>query len=81
MQVSIALLGTVVAFDAVQQRSGASWGFPVGVRAAAEWSNRPVLDVPEGAKSISCDGSTCATICKPGLQAVGQRRTRCRWKK
>ena len=55
-------------------------GFPAGIRAAADWSNCPQLATPAGAASVSCDGSTCATICMPGYQSAGQRRTRCRWK-
>ena len=36
-------------FDAVKSRSNSEWGFPVGQRAAALWSNCPELAVPEGA--------------------------------
>ena len=39
------------------------------------------MEVPEGADSIACDSATCATICKPGFKAMGQRRIRCRWNK
>jgi len=62
MKLSTVLLGTVAAdwsqprywdaINAVQQRSGASWGFPVGQRTAAAWSLCPAVEVPEGADSI-----------------------------
>ena len=62
-----------------QRKSG--WGFPIGVRSAAEWSLCPALTKPSGVASIQCDGSTCMQICEAGKLAMGQRRTKCRFKK
>ena len=85
------LLGSSVAlewsqptyFDALQmsRNRNDNWAFPVGVRASALWSLCPALPLPAGATSLSCDQSTCMTVCQPGYKAFGRRRIRCRWKR
>jgi len=63
-----------------RQRSS-GWGHPVGIKAAALWSNCPALALPAGVKEIKCDGSTCMQVCEDGKASVGKRRTKCRWKR
>ena len=65
------------AVSSVRQRKS-GWGFPVGVRAAADWTLCPEFDLPDGVDSVTCDGSTCMQVCKAGKQGMGQRRVRCR---
>ena len=65
------------ALSSVRQRKS-GWGFPVGVRAAADWTLCPQLELPDGVESVACDGSTCMQVCEAGKQGMGQRRVRCR---
>ena len=69
--------------DALQmsRNRNSDWAFPVGVRASALWSLCPALELPQGAESLTCDQSTCMTVCQPGYKATGRRRVRCRWKR
>ena len=67
------------AMASVRERSG-DWGFPVGIRSAADWSLCPTLATPTGASGVVCNGSTCMVQCLEGYQASGRRRVRCRWK-
>ena len=63
-----------------QRQSG--WGHPVGVKAAADWTNCPALTpFPSGVASVNCDGATCMQICEAGKVAMGRRRIKCRWKR
>ena len=68
------------ALSSAMQRKG-GWGHPVGIRAAADWSLCPSLTKPAGVASVQCDGSTCMQVCEAGKLAMGQRRTKCRFKK
>ena len=53
-------------------------GHPVGVRSSEAWEKCPVLGLPTDGQSIKCNRATCAVICKPGFQPLGQARIRCR---
>lgn len=68
------------ALEASKQRKG-GWGHPVGIRAAADSSLCPALNMPAGVASISCDGATCMSVCEDGKVATGKRRTKCRWRR
>ena len=64
------------------QKSQSGWGFPVGIKAAADWQMCPSLQpYPSGVASVSCDGSTCMQICEAGKVGMGKRRIRCRWRR
>lgn len=73
-------------FDALQmakQRSG-DWGFPVGVKAAADWQNCGTPTTAQGfdaGEELECSAATCMLKCPAGQYAIGRRRIRCRWKR
>ena len=68
-------------FKPFKRQRSTGWGHPVGIKAAALWSNCPPLALPAGVKEITCDGSTCMQVCEDGKASVGKRRTKCRWKR
>ena len=71
------------ALEMAKQRSS-DWGFPVGVRAAADWQNCGTPTVAQGfdaGEELECSASTCMLKCPAGQIAVGKRRIRCRWKR
>ena len=64
------------------QKAQSGWGFPVGLKAAADWQLCPSLQpYPSGVSNVSCDGSTCMQICEAGKVGMGRRRVRCRWRR
>ena len=73
-------------YDALQmakQRSG-DWGFPVGVKAAADWQNCGTPTTAQGfdaGEELECSAATCMLKCPAGQYAIGRRRIRCRWKR
>ena len=71
------------ALEMAKQRSN-DWGFPVGVRAAADWQNCGTPTTAQGfdaGEELECSASTCMLKCPAGQIAVGKRRIRCRWKR
>ena len=66
-----------------KQRNG-EWGFPVGIRAAADWQNCGTPTATQGfdaGEELECSASTCMLKCPAGQYAIGRRRIRCRWKR
>ena len=69
---------------AMAKQRGADWGFPVGVRAAANWENCGTPTAAQGfdaGEELECNGASCMLRCPLGQIAVGKRRIRCRWKR
>ena len=58
-----------------------SWGHPIGVKSAADYSLCPELTLPSGVQSLECEGATCMAVCEPGKMSMGRRRTKCRFKR
>ena len=42
---------------AMSKQRGESWGFPVGVRASANWELCPALTLPTGVAGTTCSGT------------------------
>merc|ERR1712048_768275 len=49
-----------------------------GERAFQQYTLCPVLDVPEGAEEVRCDGESCAVECKGGYMIKGNPQTKCK---
>ena len=67
----------------LRERSNVDWGRPVNTEKRLEsrlWSDCPALPLPENAKELKCNRSTCSMICKPGFLATGKKRVACRRK-
>merc|ERR1712176_48768 len=66
-----------------KQRNG-DWGFPVGIKAAADWQNCGTPTTAQGfdaGDELECSSATCMLKCPAGQYAIGRRRIRCRWKR
>ena len=66
-----------------KQRNG-DWGFPVGIKAAADWQNCGTPTTAQGfdaGEELECSSATCMLKCPAGQYAIGRRRIRCRWKR